>query len=87
VNGTQERLGRAVTVLRAERRMQRKALAERSGVPYSFLTSIESGSRGMSQATVAARSAPPLGERGAACVAGQLGIRSAEAPCACGRPS
>lgn len=54
MNGTQERLGRAVTVLRAERRMQRKALAERSGVPYSFLTSIESGSRGMSQATVAA---------------------------------
>jgi transcriptional regulator with XRE-family HTH domain len=54
VDSAQERLGRAVTVLRAERRMQRKVLAERSGVPYTFLTSIEAGTRGMSQTTVAA---------------------------------
>lgn len=49
-----ERIGRAIIVLRAERRMQRKALSERSGIAYTFLTSIESGSRGMSHTTMTA---------------------------------
>lgn len=50
----QERLGRAVTVCRAERRMQRKALAERTGLSYPFLCEIESGKRGMSHRSVVA---------------------------------
>jgi transcriptional regulator with XRE-family HTH domain len=54
VSGANERIGRAVMVLRAERRMKRTDLAERSGVPYSFLTSIETGARGMSHTTMVA---------------------------------
>jgi transcriptional regulator with XRE-family HTH domain len=49
---SQERIGRMVTVLRAERRMQRKALAEQTGLSYAFLCDIEAGKRGMSHTTL-----------------------------------
>lgn len=54
MNEPQERLGRAVTVCRAERRMQRKALAEQTGLSYPFLSEVEAGKRGVSRASLAA---------------------------------
>jgi len=52
MSDTSERMGRMITVLRAENRMQRKALAEQTGLSYAFLCDIESGKRGMSAATL-----------------------------------
>lgn len=40
-----ERLGRALNVLLAERRMSRRELANRSGVSYGHLSSIAHGQR------------------------------------------
>jgi len=57
VNPADERLGRAVTVCRAERRMQRKTLAEQTGLSYPFLCDVEAGRRGMSGTTLAALAA------------------------------
>jgi transcriptional regulator with XRE-family HTH domain len=54
MNSAQERLGRAITVLRAERRLQRKTLAAQVGLSYVFLCDIESGKRGMSRTSLAA---------------------------------
>ena len=54
MSDVQERMGRAIIVLRAERRIQRKTLAEQTGISYPFLCEIEAGKKGMSHTTLTA---------------------------------
>jgi len=49
-----EALGRVIQVLRTDRELDRKDLAERSGVSYSYLTAIENGNRSPSPAVLQA---------------------------------
>ena len=41
----QEALGRAIKVVRTERGLERRELAERAGISYSFLAEIENGNK------------------------------------------
>lgn len=49
-----EALGRTIHVLRTDRELDRKDLAARSGVSYSYLTAIENGTRNPSPAVLQA---------------------------------
>jgi len=60
-----EALGTAIKVLRTDLGMERKDLAERAGISYSYLASIESGTRQPSSQVLVA-------------IAGALGMRSHE---------
>jgi transcriptional regulator with XRE-family HTH domain len=60
-----EALGTAIKVLRTDRGMERKDLAERAGISYSYLASIESGTKQPSSQVLVA-------------IAEALGLRSHE---------
>jgi transcriptional regulator with XRE-family HTH domain len=63
--GFYEALGRTIQVLRTDRELDRKELADRAGVSYSYLTAIENGTR---------RASPPILQA----LARALGLHSSE---------
>jgi transcriptional regulator with XRE-family HTH domain len=85
--GFYEALGHAITVLRTEQRIDRRALAERIGISYSYLAGIENGKKKPSSSVLLAL-AEALGLRSHELLAeAEARVRPAPPPAAAAAPA